>query len=79
MKVIAITAAFHNGSRVRPGAEVEVPDNFKGSWFVKVDAPEAKAAKAARAAKPKDEPKALSQLAAGSKTFIEAHAGDSLA
>lgn len=78
MKVIAITAAFYNGSRVRPGAEVEVPDNLKGSWFVKADAAEAKAAKATRA-KPKDEPKALSQLAAGTKTFLEAHAGDSLA
>jgi hypothetical protein len=78
MKVLAIAAAFHNGSRVRPGAELEVPDNFKGSWFVKVDAPEAKAAKAARV-RAKDEPKALSQLAASSTSFIDAHAGDSLA
>ena len=79
MKVIAIAAAFHNGARVRPGAEVDVPDNFKGSWFVKVDAPEAKAARAARTAKTKDEPRALSQLAKDGKSFIDAHSGDSLA
>lgn len=78
MKVIAIAAAFYNGARVRPGAEVEVPDTFKGSWFVKVDGPEAKAARAARV-KTKDEPRALSQLAKDGKSFVEAHAGDSLA
>jgi hypothetical protein len=78
MKVTAIAAAFYNGARVRPGAEVEVPDNYKGSWFVKLDAPEAKAARAARAPKPTD-PRALSQLAKDGKSFIEAHAGDSLA
>lgn len=74
MKVIATKMAFHNGARVRPGAVVEVADNLKGSWFVKADSPEAKAPKAA---KPKTEPKALSELPRGEgKTFVEAHSAD---
>jgi hypothetical protein len=77
MRVVAIAAAFYNGTRVRPGAEVDVADNFKASWFVKVDAPEAKATKAPKV---KDAPKALSQLAsAGSQSFVDTHAGDGLA
>lgn len=76
MKVVAIEAAFYNGSRVRPGAEVEVPDNLKGSWFVKVDAPEAKAIKAPKV---KDAPKALSQMVNSGKSFVDTHATDSLA
>lgn len=76
MKVVAIAAAFYNGSRVRPGAEVDVADGYKGSWFVQIDAPEAKAVKAPKA---KDAPKALSQLANTGKSFIETHATDSLA
>lgn len=74
MKVVAIQPAFYNGSRVRVGAEVEVPDNLKGSWFAKLEAPEAKAV---RAPKPKAEPKALSQLPKGEgKSFIDVHNGD---
>ena len=77
MKVVAIKPAFFNGTRIRVGAEVEIPDNLKGSWFAKVDSPVAKATKAV---KPKEEPKALSQLPKGEgKSFIDAHAGDGLA
>lgn len=73
MKVIALKPAFYNGARIRAGAELEVPDNMKGSWFVKADTIEAKAAKPA---KQKAEPKALSELAKGDGTFIEAHKAD---
>lgn len=77
MKVIAIKPAFYNGARVRVGAELEVPDTLKGSWFAKADTAAAKPAKVSKA---KDEPKALSELPKGSgKTFVEAHAGESLA
>lgn len=70
MKVIVTKPAFYEGSRVRPGAELDVPDDLKGSWFAKVDTPEAKTVKAAKPAKV--EPKALSQLnKGGDKTFIE--------
>lgn len=75
MRVVATKPAFYNGFRVRPGAELEVPDDLKGSWFAKVNAPEAKAAQAVKPAKA--EPKALSQLnKGGDKTFIEANAKD---
>ena len=74
MKVVATSLAFYKGSRVRPGAELEVPDTLKGSWFAKLDAPEAKAAKAP---KPKTEPRALSELPKGEgKTFVEVHGSD---
>jgi hypothetical protein len=73
VKVIAIQPAFYNGARVRVGAEVDVPDNLKGSWFAKANTPEAKATKAP---KPKAEPKALSELAKGDMTFNEAHKAD---
>lgn len=77
MKVVAIKPAFYNGARIRVGAEVDVPENYKGSWFVKA---EAQAAKAAKAPKAKDEPKALSQLPKGEgKSFNEAHSGDGIA
>lgn len=73
MKVIAIAPAFYQGSRVRVGAEVEVPSGFKASWAAPVKSVEAtvavKATKATRL-----EPRALSQAGKeGSKTFIQAH------
>lgn len=74
MKVTAIKPAFYNGSRVRVGAELEVPDTLKGSWFARNDTPAAKAAKAPPA---KEVPKALSELAGGKpKTFNEVHKSD---
>jgi hypothetical protein len=74
MKVVATQIAFYNGSRVRPGVELEVPDTLKGSWFAKLDTPLAKAVKAP---KPKLEPKALSEMPKGEgKTFIEVHSSD---
>jgi hypothetical protein len=74
MKVVVTATAFYKGSRVRPGTELEVPDTLKGTWFAKVDAPEAKAAKAP---KPKTEPRALSEMPKGDgKTFIDAHSAD---
>jgi hypothetical protein len=73
MKVIAIKLAFHNGTLVNVGDEVEVPGGHKGSWFVKADAIEAKAA--VKPAKAKGEtPRALSQTGKEeAKTFIQAH------
>lgn len=59
MKIVATKTAFYNGRRVRPGAELDVPQGLKGSWFAPVASPEAKAAKE-KPAKP--EPKALSEL-----------------
>lgn len=71
-KVIATAAAFYNGFRVRKGAELEVEDNLKGSWFV---------AKETLAGKPKVTPKddnakgkSLSQLGKpDAKTFNDVH------
>lgn len=71
MKVTAIAPAFYNGSRVRAGDVVEVPDGFKASWAAPVDSvkPPAKPAKPA-----KPEPRALSQMGnAESKTFVQLH------
>lgn len=77
MKVTAIKVAFYNGRRVRVGDVVEVPEGLKGSWFAKSDSP---AAKAAKVAPKKDEPKALSELAKpGAKTFMEVHDKSALA
>lgn len=60
MKVRAIQTAFHDGRRVRPGEELDVPDTLVASWFVRADglAP-AEPARPARRARPV----ALSQLA----------------
>lgn len=67
MKVVALTAAFYNGARIRPGAEVEVADGYKGSWFAPIDSPAAKAPKAK-----KQEPKALAELSGeGAKSFTD--------
>lgn len=73
MKVTAIKPAFHNGARVRVGAQLEVSDDFKASWFVKAETVEA--AKVAKEAKPsRPQPKALSQMGKGEdKSFIQAH------
>ena len=73
MKVIATKLAFHNGTLVNVGDEVEVPEGHKGSWFAKASSPEAKAA--VKPAKAKSEtPRALSQTGKEeAKTFIQAH------
>ena len=73
MKVTAIKPAFHNGARVRVGDQLEVADDFKGSWFVKAESVEA--AKVVSAAKPsRPQPKALSQMGKGEdKSFIQTH------
>ena len=60
MKVVATSAAFFGGRRVRPGQELDVPDGTKASWFVQVDSD---TAKEARKPKAKAEPKALSEIA----------------
>lgn len=71
MKVVAIQPAFYNGNRVRPGAEVDVADGYKGSWFVPLDGPAAKAVKAKPA---KQEPKALSELGSDkAQSFTAVH------
>lgn len=73
MKVIAIKLAFHNGTLINAGDEVEVPDGHRGSWFVPATSLEAKAA--VKPAKAKGEtPRALSQAGKEeAKTFIQAH------
>lgn len=58
MKVRVIQTAFHNGARVRVGDVVDVPDTFKASWFVSLDA-----VSPARPARKREAPVALSQLA----------------
>lgn len=69
-KVVAIALGFYNGARVRKGAEIMVPDDFRGSWVVGVDTP------AAQEAQKKPEPVkpvALSELAkAPVETALEA-------
>jgi hypothetical protein len=61
MKVVAIKPAFYNGSRVRPGVELEVPSDLKGSWFAKTNTPAAEEARAVRSPRARA-PKALSEL-----------------
>lgn len=78
MKVIAIKPAFYNGSRVRVGDEVDVPEGLKASWFATAEVIKAQAiakvAKHAKATSAKAEPKALSQAGKDeAKTFIQAH------
>lgn len=71
MKVIAISPAFYNGSRVRVGTVVEVPEGFKASWASPVESVKA-TPKATKPAKP--EPRALSQAGKEeAKSFIQAH------
>jgi hypothetical protein len=71
MKVTAIKPAFYNGSRVREGDVVEVPEGFKASWVTPADSVKAPS-KPAKPAKP--EPRALSQSGKEeAKTFIQAH------
>lgn len=58
-KVVATSPGFFNGMRVRPGAEIEVPDDFKGSWVAAAGSP------AVATSKPKtvrSEPKTLSEM-----------------
>jgi hypothetical protein len=59
-KVVATSTGFYQGSRIRPGTEFEVPDDFKGSWVAAVDSPAAAPAKAKPA---RVEPKTLSEMA----------------
>ena len=76
MKVIALKDGFYAGSLRQRGEQFDVADGAKASWFAPV---ESQAAKADAKAKAKDEPKALSQVAAGGKSFNDVHAGDSIA
>lgn len=68
MKVTALKAGFFGGSLREPGVTFEVPDGTKSAWFAPVDGEQAKAAKPAKA---KEQPKALSELAAPGKSFTE--------
>lgn len=61
-RVVALQMGFLNGRRVRPGTELDVPDDFKGSWVAPVDSPAAEAPKAAAKGK-KTQPVALSEIA----------------
>lgn len=80
MQVIVTKLAFFAGSLVYPSPNpIEVPDDTKGSWFVKADSEEAEAAKsagkAAGAGTPPT-PKTLSELGKGTgQSFVEVHAG----
>lgn len=72
MKVVVTKLAFYNGSRVRPGAEIEVADGLKGSWFAPAASPDARAAKAPKP--PKSEPRTLTEMGKpAATTFTEAH------
>lgn len=72
MQFVAIKTGFFGGSLVNPGASFEAPDNFKASWAVPAESKAAKAAKPAKAEKPA--PKALSEVAASGKSFVDVHA-----
>jgi hypothetical protein len=60
MKVRAIQPAFHDGRRVRPGDELDVPDTLTASWFVRADTAPPAAPAAGR--RRREAPVALSQL-----------------
>lgn len=68
MKVTALKAGFIGGAMREPGATFEVPDGTKASWFTPTDGEQSKAAKPAKV---KDQPKALSELAVPGKSFNE--------
>jgi hypothetical protein len=57
-RVVATSMGFFEGRRVRPGEELHVPDNFKGSWVAAVGDPAAVAPKP----KPAREPRTLSEI-----------------
>ena len=77
MKIVAIKPAFYNGRRVRVGDELDIPQGVKGSWFVRTESIEAKAAKPQSV---KDVPKALSELGgAKAKSFIDVNGKPDLA
>lgn len=76
MRVVAIAVGFHDGQRRRPGAEFDVAEGSKASWYV----PAAEAPEAAPAEK--QEPVALSQLGKGKDAavdFVTAHRGKQVA
>lgn len=75
MKVVATKTGFFGGSLRERGATFEVPDNMKSSWWVSAETVEAKSAKAPKPVK-KEEPKALSELKVGGKSFNEVLGGD---
>lgn len=62
MKVKALQTGFYGGSRIREGQEFEVPEGYKGTWFIALDE-HAVHAKAPKAAKVKAQPQTLSELA----------------
>ncbi len=70
MKVVALKMGFFGGSLREPGATFEVPDDIEATWFVPADGEQAKAAKPTKG-KAKEQPKALSELAAPGKSFNE--------
>lgn len=67
MKVIALKAGFFGGTLREQGTTFEAPDDAKSTWFTPVDGAGSKAAKPAKPVK--QEPKALSELAAPGKSF----------
>jgi hypothetical protein len=72
MRVVAVAMGFYAGQRRRVGSEFDVPEGFKGSWFVPAaEAPPAEAAV-------KQAPRALSQVGKGKDApsdFVSVHAG----
>jgi len=68
MKVVALKAGFFGGAMREPGTSFEVPDGTKAGWFAPVEGEQSKAAKPAKV---KDQPKALSELATPGKSMIE--------
>lgn len=75
MKVVAIKEAFYNGRRVRVGAELDVPEGTKGSWFAPTASAPGKALRAEQARPKREEPKALSEMGADkAKSFVDINA-----
>lgn len=74
MEFVATKPGFFKGSLHEQGARFEAPDDFKASWAVPVNAPEAKAAKPTKAAR--QAPKALSEMAKPGMSFNDVVQGD---
>lgn len=74
MKVVALKTGFLNGTRIRAGAVIEVPETFKANWAAPVETAAAKAVvEAAKVVKQK--PTTLSQSGkTETKTFLDVHA-----
>lgn len=72
MEVVALKVGFFGGTLRHPGSVFDVPEGSKATWFAPATTAASEAAKPKPA--PKQQPKALSELAGKAKSFVDVHA-----